>query len=45
MIYKINIRPSFHIKICKSLEDHIFSTITPSLVVLEPTILWQRVEY
>jgi Na+/phosphate symporter len=29
----------------QTLENHIFFTITPMLVALEPTILWHRVEY
>jgi hypothetical protein len=29
----------------KSLENHIFSTLTPNLVILEPTISLQHVDY
>jgi hypothetical protein len=38
VIYKINLRPSFTYLIMESSENHTFLTVTPILVVLEPTI-------
>jgi hypothetical protein len=35
----------YYLKSHKTLENYIFSTITSILVVLEPTILYRRIEY